>query len=124
MRRTKNAPSTNTKMLTTFANALVGRMLFAAQLGGQQYGTDRDIYQALGYKTTLVFDDFLQRYLRQDIAKAVIDRPVKATWQGAIELVESENPEETPFEKAWRKLDRRLGLKTKFSTVDRLTGIG
>jgi len=108
----------------TFSSELVGRLLFAAKLGGEQYGGDRDLYQALGYPQNLNFDDFLIRYKRQDMAKAIIDRPVKATWQGTLELVESENPKETTFEKSWRKLDRKFGLKTKLSRVDRLTGIG
>jgi len=66
----------------------------------------------------------LIKYKRQDMAKAIINRPVKATWQGTVELVESENPEETIFEKAWTKLDRKFGLKTRLSRIDRLTGIG
>ena len=123
-RKKPTGKATVNAKLYTFSSELVGRMLFASKLGGQQYGGDRDLFQALGYPQTLKFDDYLIRYLRQDMAKAIIDRPVKATWQGSLELVESENPKETPFEKAWRTLDRKFGLKTKLSRVDRLTGIG
>ena len=124
MKRTKgNDIETNAK-LHTLASEMVGRMLFASKMGGQQYGGDRDLYQALGYPQDIQFDDYLIRYKRQDIAKAIINRPVKATWQGTLELVESENPKATVFEKAWVKLDRKFGLKTRLSRVDRLTGIG
>jgi hypothetical protein len=124
MERLRTKKPVNNKLFHAFASELVGRVLFANRLEGQQYGTDRDLYEALGYKKTLTFDDFLGKYLRQDMAKAIVDRPVKATWQGTLELVESEDPEETPFEKEWRRLDRRFKLKTVLSRVDRLTRLG
>ena len=105
-------------------SALVSRAALAARLGSQSYGGDRDIYQALGYMTNILFEDYFARYCRQDIAKAIIDRPVKATWQGALELIETNDKKETAFEKAWRDLNDRLGIKTRLSRVDRLTGIG
>jgi hypothetical protein len=114
---------TNEGDLQALASALVARMSLASSLGQQTYGGDRDIYQALGYPTTIKYAEYVGRYFRQDIAKAIIDRPVKATWQGKLELVESEN-EETPFEKAWIDLNDKFGLQAMFSRVDRLTGIG
>jgi len=93
-------------------------------MGMQSYNGSRNLYEALGYPTTLTFADYYARYERQDIAKAIIDRPVSGTWQGALELIESNDPEETEFEKAWRQLDRKIGLKTRLARVDRLTGIG
>jgi len=102
---------------------MVNRMMLAYRMG-MQYSGDRDLYQALGYQTQLKFDDYLARYVRQDIAKAIIDRPVNATWQGPLELVETNAPQDTEFEKAWKALNRELGLKTRLARVDRLTGIG
>ena len=103
---------------------LASRMGLASKLGFQFDG-DRDIYQALGYPTgELKFDDFFARYVRQDIAKAIIDRPVSATWQGPLELLETNQKENTPFEKAWIDLNRMFGIKTRLSRVDRLTSIG
>jgi len=107
----------------TYASEIISRAEFAAKLGFQ-FGGDRDLYQALGYDTTLVFDDFYTRYTRQEIAKAVIDRPVKATWQGSLELIESTKAEDTLFEKEWVRLNKKFKLKTRLSRVDRLTGIG
>jgi len=124
MERTKgNKPQVDGKQVQVLSE-LVSRVLLASRLGIQSYGGDRDLYQALGYKSQLNFDDFFQRYKRQDIAKAVIDRPVKATWQGELELIESNEVDETEFEKAWRRLNRDMGLKSRLSRLDRLTGIG
>jgi len=103
---------------------LVNRALLASRLGVDTYSGDRDVYKALGYPTTLRFDDYYARYCRQDIAKAIIDRPVRATWQGALELIESNEAESTPFETQWEKLDWELGIKSKLARVDRLTGLG
>jgi hypothetical protein len=110
--------------IQTLASAIVSRAQLAARLGIDQYNGERDIYQALGYLKDIEFDHYLDRYLRQDIARAIIDRPVLATWQGKLELVESEKKEDTPFEEAWAALNDKFGLQSIFSRVDRLTGIG
>lgn len=114
----------NTAELATFASTLVGRANLASRAGIQTYGGDRDIYQALGYVNDPRYADYEARYRRQDIAKAIIDRPAKATWQGPLLLQESNETNITPLEKAWKELSNRLKLKTKFSRVDRLAGIG
>jgi len=104
--------------------ALVSRAVLMGKLG-YQYGTDRDIYQALGYPITLKYPDYAARYERQDMAKAIIDRPVEATWRGKLELVETPGGEEdTAFEKAWRALADRLGLKGRFIRLDKISQIG
>jgi hypothetical protein len=103
---------------------LVSRSILSQRLGMDQYNGDRDIYQALGYLTEISFEQYMNRYKRQDIAKAIIDRPVSATWQGPLELIESNEAEETEFEEAWEELNRKLGLKTRLARVDRLSGIG
>lgn len=126
MKRTRNLPAVyNANQLRTFASELVSRMMLATKLGAQ-YDGSRDIYKALGYPeaNTLTFEDYLGRYIRQDIAKAVIDRPVNATWQGDLELIETDEAEETPFEKAWRKLNWDLDIKSILVRADRLAGIG
>jgi len=127
MKRVRGTPESNDariQVMSELMGRVLNRAMLASQLGSQSYGGSRDIQQALGYKAQLTYTDFLARYTRQELAKAVIDRPVKATWQGVLELQESSEPEETEFEKAWRELDRGLGVKAKLSRLDRLTGIG
>ena len=90
---------------------------------GFQYGGERDIYQTLGYKNILTFDDYYAYYRRLDIAKAIIDRPVEATWRGDFGVVEADD-RDTPLEKAWEELDSRLGLKSHFLRLDKLACLG
>jgi len=108
--------------LATFS-AVVGRAELMAKLG-YQYGGDRDVYEALGYKDVLEYQDFWVQYKRQDMGKAVIDRPVQATWRGGVEVMEGGDDEDTALEKGYRELDQRLGLAAKFARLDRLTGLG
>lgn len=105
-------------------STLLNRINLANQLGTQSYGGARNITAALGYKDTLTFNDYLARYFRQDIAKAVIDRPVKASWKGDIEIIENTKSKRTKFEKEWRKLYVKLKLKSVFMRADKLTGLG
>lgn len=121
MQRTKYI-DTNQQM-QVYVSQIANRARLAARLG-QQYNGDRDLYQALGYKKDLTYDDFAAQYSRQDIAKAIIDRPAKATWRGKLKVEESEVEETTAFEKAWTTLDKKLKLISTFSRVDRLAGVG
>ena len=105
-------------------SSLLNRINLANQLGTQSYGGDRNITTALGYIPTLKFTDYLARYFRQDIAKAVIDRPVKASWKGEIRVIENTKAKQTKFEKQWKKLYATLGLKGIFMRADKLTGLG
>ena len=110
--------------LTVYASTLVARDRLFSSLG-MQYNGNRDIYKALGYKKEdRTFIEYLEEYKKHDIAKAVIDRPIKKTWQGPLYLVESNKSNDTPFEKEWKRLNRRLGIQNKLCQVDRLTCIG
>jgi len=105
-------------------STLVRRMQLADKLSQQTYGGNRNLYQALGYPNTIDYGDYYVRYLRQDIAKAVIDRPVKATWKGSVYVIETDDDKETPLEKQWGLLYKELRLKSKFVRLDKLTGLG
>ena len=126
MERTKPTKGTEIQALQeklTLMSQLVGRAQLAAKLG-QQYGTDRDIYEALGYKKSIEYNDYAARYYRQDIAKAIIDRPVKITWRGELAIIESDDDKETALEKGWLDLEKRLKVTSRFVRLDKLTGIG
>lgn len=127
MKRTKPKARTldnySREELITYSTELVNRASLAARLG-YQYGGDRNVYQALGYPTTISYDDYAARYCRQDIARAVIDRPIQYTWKGPLIISEAGDDEETALEKEWMKLVRKLKLKSKFIRVDKLTSIG
>lgn len=109
--------------LIVFTSELVDRANLAARLG-RQYSGDRKLYRALGYPTDILLEDYLAHYVRQDMAKAIINRPANATWRGGVTLLESDDDKETGLEKAWKDLYKRLRLHSKFARLDRLTGIG
>lgn len=116
--------NSKTGKLQILEGNIVGRMMLASMLG-YQYGGDRNMYQALGYpESDPQFKDYLGRYLRQDIANAVISRPVSATWLGALEVLEAKRSQDTSFEDGWKNLNKKFGLKQKFARLDKLTGIG
>jgi uncharacterized protein len=102
---------------------LVARASLAAKLG-YQYGGDRDLYEALGYKTTLSFNDFYVQFRRQDIAKAIVNRPITATWRGSFSVTDDSNKDKTPFEKDFDDLIRPLKLKSVFVRWDKLISLG
>jgi hypothetical protein len=104
-------------------SALVGRMTLAARMG-KQYGGDRNVYRALGYPIGEIdYSEYATRYARQDIAKAVINRPVQYTWKGPI-LLKEIGKEESEIEKAWLELVKKLNLRNKFVRLDKLSSIG
>jgi len=104
-------------------SVLVSRANLLSKLG-MQFGGSRDVYKELGYPDRVEYEDCYLRYKRQDIANAVINRPVAATWRGDITLVEVDDDKETPLEREWAKLYKQLKLKKVFSRLDRLSHIG
>lgn len=116
-------PTSNAETLKNLSSLLVSRAELTAKLG-RQYGGDRKLYEALGYKESLEYSDYWTQYERQDIAKAIIDRPVKATWQGGVALIESDDDEDTALEKAFSDLYDEKSLSSIFTRLDKLTGIG
>ncbi len=63
----------------SIATALLDRLNLAAR-GALQFGGARNLYQVFGYKVRVVSDDFLAKYIRQDICSRIIDAPPGATW--------------------------------------------
>jgi len=122
-REVKKKPSLQTMERLQTLGAIAGRASLAARLG-QQYGGDRDVFEALGYPLTIEYKDYLARYARQDIAKAIINRPVNYTWKGPLIITETGNSEDTALEKEWLTLAKRLKLKSKFIRADKLSAIG
>lgn len=102
---------------------LATRMNLGARMG-VQYDGNRNITEALGYPRTILYDDILASYVRQDIAKAIIDRPIKATWRGDFKLNDRKLKEDTPLEKKWKEIYKKLNMKEKFMRLDKLACLG
>ena len=91
MERTKtgttNTITTYEQKLLSLAGALVSRANFANSLG-MTYNGDRDIYKALGYPININYKDYASRYIRQDMAKAIIEKVDKVN-DGNILFIEA-----------------------------------
>lgn len=94
-----------------------------ARYWGKSYNNARDILGILGYPEKITWEDCLAAYRRQDIAKAVINRPIQATWREDFKIDE-EGEKQTQFEKDWETLYDFLKLKSFFIRLDKLACLG
>ena len=102
--------------------------MWLAKILGQQYKGKRNIYDSLGYPqdSELNFQYYFNLYDRQDIASAIIDRPVEAAWDGLLGISSPTDPgkEDDALQAAWLKMEKEFGLSFEFSRLDKLVGIG
>lgn len=91
----------------------------------QTFDGARDVYTALGYPAIdkIKYSDFLNKYKRQDIAAAIIDKPVYGAWKKRP-VVRADDVNDTKFEESFDKLAKELRLFDVFQRVDKLAGIG
>lgn len=121
MKRTSD-PQLNRASLQVLSE-VVGRLAFVSKLGFSHAGT-RDVYKTLGYVDNVTSEMMISQWTRQDVARAVVDRPVKATWSGDVIISEPNVEDESKLEAAYKKLDKELGLKAKLMRADRLAQLG
>jgi hypothetical protein len=121
-KKIKGGQNTGDPLILKLATAMMSRAKLAAYLG-KSYGGNRDLYEALGYITTPTYEDFWARYERGDIAKRIIEAPIKATWRKKPVLTENHD-EETPLEKAWINMVRDLNVYHYLIRADKLARIG
>jgi hypothetical protein len=79
---------------------------------------------ACGYKSDLTVDDYRAMWNRMGLAKRAVSIWPEECWQSFPVIYESENPDETPFEKEWKDLQVRLSLFNYLFRIDVLSGIG
>lgn len=101
--------------------------------GGRQ---GRDIYAAAGYGREVGYDQYLERYLRQDVARRAVNVVADDSWRLSPELLDGLDPdtarEETEFTRAWLALadsqtdeaETRRGLLHYLHRLDRISGVG
>lgn len=96
----------------------------------------RDIYEAAGYQKELNYDQYVARYLRQDVARRVVNVIADDSWRLPPELLDGADPdtakEDTEFTRAWALLaesqledgETRRGLLHYLHRLDTVSGIG
>lgn len=92
---------------------------------GLTFEGQRNLYTALGWKTALTPQDFVNKYIRQDIAGRIVDIFPDYTWRQAPRITDDQDADPvTPFEAAYTTLATRLRLPSVWQTLDRLMGMG
>lgn len=85
----------------------------------------RDIDAECGYPSWLTPDHYKAMYDREGAAKRVVECEPDETWAMDPEVYDDEDPNnETPFEKAWKKLLKKHNLWHHLHRIDVLSGIG
>lgn len=110
------------RRLLALASTLLGRAAVAAR-AGYSYGTARDLYAVLGYPREIQFEQYLARYIRQDVARRVVRAPVDSCWREPPVVTEDEE-RETPFEAAVADLIETKHIWHYLARADRLSGVG
>jgi len=96
-----------------------------AQRAGYHYGTDRDLYTALGFPTSIVFDTYFAHYSRQGYAKRVVDAFPNSCWMARPEVWDVPEADiESPFEQDWKSLVKKRRVWHYLKRADRLAGVG
>lgn len=104
--------------LTSNVVDTINRWRLAAR-AGLSFGGARDLYQVFGYKRNLMHEDFIAKYLRQDIAKRVVHAPVDAVWSEPPTLKGSAR-----FTTAWERLLEDFNPFPYLSKTDVFAGLG
>lgn len=103
----------------------LGAVLTRSEFASVMFGGKRDLYRALGYKRVLTVQDYRERFERNEVAARVVEALPFETWGGGGTVIEDEDPDvDTPFERAWEDLDKRLQVWSTCQVADVLAGIG
>jgi len=102
---------------------LIERAKLAA-LGGFGFGGARDYYKVLGYSRTLSHADFMNKYLRQDVAQRIINAPVDATWQDPPQILTKINGTTNDVWQEWETFARENDIYMHLAKADLFAGLG
>lgn len=109
--------------ITRSAYGGLGQSYFPSSGGNAK----RDLYEILGYKKELMFQDFYNKYKRQDLAKTLINAPVEYSWREKpiiIDQADSEGDKASSFQTQWEELVDDKNIYSHLMRADRLSGIG
>ncbi len=120
--KSKNKDKETTGALARSFGALssIIRERLSSLLGQDTFSGDRNIYTALGYPTTIDYEDYYLRFKRDGIAKRIVLAPVQGCWQTSPSI----QSDDKGFEEAARQIIKRHNLWQKMKRIDTLLGIG
>ena len=96
-----------------------------SHLLGSTHDGMRQMEDLFGYKYRLTYLDYKRAYTRNDLAKRIVSTWPEETW-GVTPIIhdDQEARTETPFETAWKDLEKRLGLYRNLELIDKLAQLG
>lgn len=120
------------------ANSVLSeRLNLAEAMGMLTFGSKRrDVYAAAGYDKTIRYDQYLSRFLRQDVAQRIVAAAVDDTWRKPPSLLDGLDVEtgleNTPFTDGWLRMvqsardgaETRRGLIHYLARLDLISRIG
>ncbi len=86
-----------------------------AQRAGFQFEGERDLYQVYGYNRDPKPEDFLAKYIRQDVASRIVDAPPGATWSNPPTMKDNNT-----LSDPWDDLAKQVKLWNVMYRADRL----
>lgn len=100
-----------------------------SRLAGLMFSGARDLYQVYGYERSPSFENYVAKYVRQDIAQRIIEAPALATWNGIPQITVTDsrgNKADTSneFEDRWNIVASEANLISSLSKTDILAGLG
>jgi hypothetical protein len=104
--------------MVRYLSTLMNRAMLAWRAGTRFEGK-RDYYQTFGYETELEFRHFLSKYVREGIAKRVINAYSSSTWTDGVALDGGE-----AFNTAWKKVVEDHNVWAVLQRLDRLSSLG
>jgi hypothetical protein len=113
---------------TAVESDAVTRQLIARH-AGFSHNRQRDYYGVLGYDRTPVADDYYVKYLRNDIARTIVDKPAEASWKERPLIIDDadeggDDEDVTEFEEAVNRLFTDHRLLHYLKRADKATGVG
>lgn len=120
------------------ANSVLSeRLNLAGAMGMLTFGSKRrDVYAAAGYDKTIWYDQYLRRFLRQDVAQRIVAAAVDDTWRKPPSLLDGLDVEtgleNTPLTDGWLRMaqsardgaETRRGLIHYLARLDLISRIG
>ncbi len=103
----------------TLSTSLFRNALLQALLGGEKYDIDTEC----GYPKDISPQQYREMYDREGISARVVDCLPEESWALDPEVYETEDPQETEFEKAWKALVEEKNLFHFLLRIDQLSGV-
>ena len=111
--------------------ALLNRRLLGADENRfatlELYGGKRDMHSTLGYDDSLTINQYWNLYARADIAKAVVDKPPKATWKNDVTVHAADarpDADDDSIREDFEELKRKQGILRDIQRADIVSRIG